>query len=453
MRGGRSLLILLVLALGLGAYIYFVESERDPAATETRDKIFTVEAANIETIEVRSTEGETTSLRRNGDEWQIVAPVTAPADETVVSSITDALASTDITRVLDENPTNLAQFGLEPARLTVSFSVKGESTPRRLYLGSKTPTGTDAYARVEGQPRLVLIGGFLEDTFNRKTFDLRDKGVLAIEREAVDAIVLDRASGPDVALTRSGDAWRLTAPVDARAEYSPVDGLIGRVDGAQMRSIEHDGTEPTAAQLRTFGLDRPQLVATFGSGSSKAALALGSKKDDSSVYARDLARPLVFTVEASLVTDLEKSPDDLRVKDVFAFRSYSATGIELTTAGSTAAFEKSAPAAGDNASSEGTWKQTKPAARDVNQTALTDLLNTLSSLRAERFVDRAPAAGDDLVVSARTGSGEGDTEQVTLRKLGGTAYAIRANEPGAAVVPLADVDKALSQLKAITDTK
>ena len=29
MRGGRSFLILLVVALGLGGYIYFVESKRD----------------------------------------------------------------------------------------------------------------------------------------------------------------------------------------------------------------------------------------------------------------------------------------------------------------------------------------------------------------------------------------------------------------------------------------
>jgi hypothetical protein len=33
MRGGRSLLILLVVAVGLGAYAYFVESKRDRAAT------------------------------------------------------------------------------------------------------------------------------------------------------------------------------------------------------------------------------------------------------------------------------------------------------------------------------------------------------------------------------------------------------------------------------------
>ena len=45
-------------------------------------------------------------------------------------------------------------------------------------MGNKTPTGSDLYAQVEGQPKLFLISGYLEDTFNRTTFDLRDKTAL-----------------------------------------------------------------------------------------------------------------------------------------------------------------------------------------------------------------------------------------------------------------------------------
>jgi hypothetical protein len=455
MRGGRSLLVLLVVALGLGAYIYFVESKRDPLATETREKVFSVDTAAIEQIEVRAASGEVTTLRKAGeDDWQIAAPVSAPADETTVASITGALASTDITRVLDENAAAFDQFGLDPPRITVSFTLKGDATRRQLNLGNKTPSGTDTYARIDGQPRLFLIGGYLEDTFNRTTFDLRDKAVLAIEHEAVDAVTLERPSAPTIALKRQADSWRLAQPIDARADYSPVDSLVSRVDSAQMRSVELEGTEPTPAQLRTFGLDRPQLTATFGSGSSVARLAIGGKKDDSSVYARDLSRPLVFTVEASLLTDLQKPVDDLRVKDVFAFRSYTVTSIEIASGGSVVGFEKTTGAAAENASPASTWKQTKPQARDVDQTAVTDLLSTLSSLRADRFVERAPGTGEDTIVTATSGEGSSSTkEQVTLRRAGGAAYAIREGEPGAAVIPVGDVDKALGQLKSLIDSK
>src|SRR5207344_1791503 len=99
-----------------------------------------------------------------------------------------------------------------------------------------------------------------------------------------------------------------------------------------------DKAPPSAAELKTFGLDKPQLVATFGAGSSRAVLAIGAKKDDATLYVRDLSKPLVFTVETSLLTDLKKTADDLRVKDVFDFKSFTALGLDITRSGSTVSF-------------------------------------------------------------------------------------------------------------------
>ena len=453
MRGGRTLLFLVAVAAGLGAYIYFVESERDPNALEPKAKVFAVEASAIERLEIRSATGEVTSLEKSGDAWKMTAPVAAAVDDTAVRSIADTLSTAEITSVLEEAPTNIKQFGLEPARLSVSFRKAGDTTDYRLNLGDKTPLGSDIYAQVAGQPRVLLLGSFLEDTFNRKPFDLRDKKALGFEREAVDKITIERPSAPRVDLAREGSEWKLTAPIAARADFSPVDGLISRVEQAQMTAIEHDGGEPTAAQLKTFGLDRPQLVATFGAGSTRASIAIGGEKDATSVYARDLSRPLVFTVDKSLLTDLQKQPTDLRVKDVFVFKSYTAVGIDLTHGGATASYQKAAASA-EAAPGPDVWKQTKPEAKDVNATAMTDLLNTVSSLRADSFTATAPGSGDDLVVIARYGDASKPTEErVTLRKSGTTAYAISPKDPGAAVIPVADFDKAVTQFKALTGAK
>ena len=43
MRGGNSFLVLLAVAVGLGAYIYFVESKRTGSDEKKKDKVFTVE--------------------------------------------------------------------------------------------------------------------------------------------------------------------------------------------------------------------------------------------------------------------------------------------------------------------------------------------------------------------------------------------------------------------------
>jgi hypothetical protein len=455
MRSARSLLVLIVLALGLGAYIYFVESERDLTDPETRkEKVFAVETGKIEELEIRSMDGEVTRLRKTGDDWQIVAPVTAPADEYAVSSIVSAMESLDMQRALDDNPSSVAQFGLEPVRMSVAFKVAGDDATRRLNVGTKTPTGSDLYARVEGQPRLFLIAGHLEDTLNRSTFDLRDKTVLTFDRNAVDSIRIAPSGAAAVALARNGADWRLTAPVATRAESGAIDTLLNRASQGTFKAvIAGEGEPPSAAELRKFGLDRPQLVLELGAGSTRATLAIGNKIDDTSVYARDLSKPLVVSVDASLVTDLNKTADDLRVKDLFAFQPYSASSLEIMRAGTTVAFEKSKPAGGDAAAAD-VWKQTRPDARDVNQTGMTDLLNTLSSLRAERFVPQPAAGGEEIVIVARSGDAAKPVdERVTLRRAGDTFHAIRQNESGAAVVPSGDVDKAINQLKELTGAK
>ena len=85
---------------------------------------------------------------------------------------------------------------------------------------------------------------------------------------------------------------------------------------------------------------------------------------------------------------------------------------------------------------------------------MSDLLNTLSSMRADRFVSEFPKSGEDVVVVARFGTAASPTEErVTLRKSGTTVYAISGKDPDAAVVPTADFDKAVSQLKELTGSK
>ena len=61
MRGIRFL-ILLVICAGLGGWIYFVESKRDPADTNAKDKVFTAESDKIDELVVKSESGDKTKI-------------------------------------------------------------------------------------------------------------------------------------------------------------------------------------------------------------------------------------------------------------------------------------------------------------------------------------------------------------------------------------------------------
>ena len=442
MRSTKPLAILIVVLLGLGAYIYFVQSKKEGTDAEARPKVFDVTADKVAELTVRAG-GERTVLRKADGQWQIVEPIQVKADEAEVSGITSSLASAENVRVVEETPGDLSAFGLAEPRVEVGFRLENEKEFRHLRIGEKTATQGELYAS-RGGKQVFLIPAYLESTFGKTTFDLREKSVLAFERDKVDRVEVE-APGQSLLLTKSAGEWRLEKPVQAPADFGTVESLLGRIQTAQMKSI----AAAQAATLEPYGLEKPEATIALSSGSSRATLAIGGKADEGNVYAKDGARPLVFTVEATLLDELKKPADDLRNKDVFGFRPFNATGIEASRGTEVVAFEK-ARGAGKDAAEK--WRQVKPSVKDVDQTKVDDLLARLSNLRVQSFAapgsqaksPEAPA----LVVMAQFDEGK-KKERVVFTRSGSDVFASIEGQPGAARIDAGEFDEALKALDAL----
>src|SRR6266545_5970037 len=197
MRGLRSTIALVVVLAGLGAYIYFVTWKTPEGDTSKKtDKVFTgVQADKIDELRITSAGGDATTVKKDNGTWQVLQPVAAKADESEVSGITSALATTDLVRVIDENPSNLNDYGLSNPRIEVDFKVAGDKDYRKLFIGEKAPTGADLFAKRNDEKKVFLIPAFQETTFNKDTFALRDKVVLKFDREKVDEVDRRRPGG------------------------------------------------------------------------------------------------------------------------------------------------------------------------------------------------------------------------------------------------------------------
>lgn len=435
MRGLRTFIALVVVLVGLGAYLYFVESKREPGDSEKLAKVFTgLEAGKIDHVTVTSDSGEKTALEKKNGTWRITTPITADADEAAVSGLTTNLASLEIQRVVDEKPTDVKQYGLEKPHTQVAFTADGKD--HTLLVGGKTPTGTDLYAQVNGEPRVFLVSSYLDSTFNKSTFDLRDKSILKLDRDAVDRLTI---ATPDhqVALAKKGSEWQLTTPVTARADFTTVEGLIGRLNTTQMKAI----TAQDATDLKPYGLDKPQVTVRTGAGSAEAALAIGKSAGEGAVYAKDLSRPMVFTVDSTLADDLKKPAGDFRIKDLFDARSFNTTRVEVTRGGKTFAFEKS----------NDKWKQTSPSAKDADTAKVDALVSALTNARADSFVESAAGTGlDTPELTATVTSGDNHAkETVSFARRGKDAFAARAGDPGAAKIDSSTLDAVIKALEAL----
>ena len=91
-----------------------------------------------------------------------------------------------VDRVVDENPPDLKEYGLAQPRIEVAFKSGGQQ--HTLLIGQKTPPGTDLYAKRADDKKVFLIPSHLESTFNKGTFDFRDKAVMKVDRDKLDAL-------------------------------------------------------------------------------------------------------------------------------------------------------------------------------------------------------------------------------------------------------------------------
>jgi hypothetical protein len=432
----KSTIALLAVLIGLVAYIYFVDSKKPAAgAPETKAKAFTVDADQIEEIQMKPASGDASRVQKANGTWEMVEPEKTAADQGQVSNAATSLATLEINRVVDENPSDLSQYGLNPPKAEIAFRVKGQKEPRQLLIGEKTTTGGDLYAKTPDQKRVFLISGYLENTFERTPFDLRDKTVLKFDQSKADGVEI--VHGGTTALAKTGTEWALTQPYKARADFAGAEAILTSLSSLQMQKI----VENEAKDLAKYGLDKPDATITVNSGSTRASLALG-KKDGDSVYARDLSRPIVFTIPAMTAADLEKDADTLRRKDMFDGRSFNTTRVELKRGGQTVSFDKSKGKDGKDV-----WKDA--AGKDVDATKVEDMLTKLSNIRAQLFQDRVDPVLKMPTLVATLKLDNNMTETVTFARSGNAVLASREGEPGSATVEVMPFNDTMTAIDAI----
>lgn len=428
MKGLRSTLVLIVVLASLVGYIYYLNN-REATPEDAKEKAFaSVNAEDIEEIQITSATGQTSRVQKVDGTWKIVAPESTDADQSELSSITSSLATLELQRVVDEKGADVKPYGLEPPRLEVEFRAKGDKEPRRIQFGERTPTGGDLYARLPGQPRVFLVSSFLDSTFNKDTFALRDKTVIKIDRDKVDRleIVADKRA---ITLAKDGMEWRIVAPMMARADFAAVEGSLERLSSAQMQAIVSND----AVDLKKYQLDPPVATVTAAAGSSRATLLFGAT-ENAVIYARDSARPMVFTVAPTLYTDIVRDIGEFRRKDLFDSRSFTATQVEFMRGTETVVLNKT-----KNSDGSESWKNGNGKA--IHAMKVEELLSKVSSLRAESFESNANAALRTPTLVVTVQFDDKKMETVTFARAGSDVVASRSDETGTAKVLTASFDE------------
>jgi Domain of unknown function (DUF4340) len=390
MPRGKSILVLLILAAGLGAFFYYdtyTLTPRREKAESAKGRIWTVEPKDVERVTI-ARKGETVRLQRTADGgWEMLEPVKTRGDRGTVDDMVTGLATARMDREIDPNPAKPADFGLDPPEADVKLEVKGRSEPLVLRVGSKNPTGVWVYAREGGKPAVITLSESIARDTTRPVADFRDRTVIAFDRRNVSGIDLD-VNGDQIGVVADEPGkWRIVKPRALRADTDLISEFLDKLEGAKAMEFVDDA--PKA--LQPYGLDKPARVTVWvGRDKDRSARTLLVGRpvpEKKGVYVKREGEPGVILTAEAVWTTFPKTVGAVRDKTVVSYAADKLAKVEFTHGRESLTLEK-----------EGTgWKITAPEALRADSGAVTQLLWKIRDLQAMGFLSETAADVPRLV--------------------------------------------------------
>lgn len=176
MKLQRTTLVLLLLALGLGGFVYLYEvqgASQRQLAKEQKQQIFSFEKEQIQSFSVKTK--EQTLFFERGDKagvWQI-KPSNSLASDASVSYLMNLLVKGKSNRTIQVSATQLQKYGLNQPQATIEVKLKNQQT-HQLILGKPDFNRNFLYAQADspakpsGSVDVLLVSPDFENAVNRK---------------------------------------------------------------------------------------------------------------------------------------------------------------------------------------------------------------------------------------------------------------------------------------------
>lgn len=233
----RMTLILALVVLGLGGYILLVDipQSRQLEKQETQERqILPFDDRAITQI-TWATPTDTIRLERDDQwRWMMTEPMRSPADSREIRRILRALTIGKIKRHIEDGPSNLSAYGLEPPYLTLTLTTPTET--QEMALGDAGPFAPSLYVQTKPDNQVVLTTLDVMTFAQKSLTNFRLKDLLFFERDRVlelhiqlgsTAMIMTRVAGAH-SLTPN---WMFQSPVKGPADKTAVGTLLMDLGG------------------------------------------------------------------------------------------------------------------------------------------------------------------------------------------------------------------------------
>ena len=377
---------------------------------EFRDhKLTDLLTTQVNKVQFKTAAGEL-EVEKKDQHWSLDKPFKARGNDQKINDLVSQAANAQVESFVADS-SNLTAFGLQEPRGSVSLTTEGSKEPVVLQIGQPLEKEKEKiYAKVSTRDAVLVVPKSVETLLNTKPNDVRDRNLVRVSSDIVDRINIESPGKEKIVLARKGESWvRKADGKDVSINAAAASRLLTELHNQQVADFVAD----VATELPKYGLDQPQVTITLSSYSSEntaetkagekpiVAILLGKVEGDN-VYAKLDDEPFVVSLPKGFLNFILTDPLQWQELSIFKQKPEDITGLEITREGQpTITLERD---------KDKNWVLAKGDGK-VNQTNLQSLLNTLTALRAVRWIGATTPdhglAQPKMTVSFKTGSGGG----------------------------------------------
>jgi hypothetical protein len=367
----KTTLILFGLFILLFVGLYFFEL-RDGSEENGEDKLVFLGSDDITEIILRK-EGQTIQFQREEEEWLITVPIEAKADKYEVDRLADDFSDLRIERVVEEAPADLEKYGIPQKEVELHY--KGQNEPVKILIGIENPLDNTFFAKKGDETKVVLIPSSLKSILEKKVFDFRQKDIFKFETDQAKGVKI-RVKNIHWEAEKEEEDWFFRKPVNALAQKSKINDILYAL--SNLKATEFVSEEKKDEELNTFGLDKPDYEIAIDFPVEKQRVTFFIHKQDDKVHATSSISSKILQVEDSILSELEKEPDDLRDMQVADFFTWEVKKLQITKGEVSLMFSKD---------DEENWQFEAPEIQGADQEKIQSFLRKMEALESEEFVD------------------------------------------------------------------
>ncbi|MBI5427368.1 MAG: DUF4340 domain-containing protein [Nitrospinae bacterium] len=364
--------------IGIVLYYFLLEipgERKRKEEKELSEKVLAFKAEDVDEFSLVRHDQTIVVRRTEKDGWEIVQPVQAKADGAAAESVLERLQSATFSRVVEENPADLAAFGLKQPSLQISL--KWKSGGASIAVGDGSPIGHSLYVKRGDQDR-VLLSPIEKRELDRSLFELRDKTTLSFPVTEVVLAEIQRAGGEVLRFDKKNAVWTVTGKSTTKGDAGEIENLLNSVRSARVSEFVDEDPK----DLSAYGLAAPSIrfTVTAGEKNPSQSLLIGSQKEGGNYYAKVSAAKNVFAAGHGLVETLSRNELDFPDKSLLDFKEKDVAEIELVENGKTVHLVR------DKKNAKG-WRIDKPIETEADPATASSLLFDLKDARISAFLE------------------------------------------------------------------